>query len=342
MLSPVFSENNVAICLSTDPQYVPYLCVTIQSIIKQASDEHNYDIVVLHQELSSSARKSILSMGAENISIRLFNVDEFMEQRFHELFVTKAYYTLPTYYRFFIPEIFSGYDKVLYLDCDIVALRDVQELYAINLKDSLIGAVRDLGVTQQINGIKGWKEYFLNELKILDLDGIFQAGVLLFNTEEMRRCDLLQRCIEVLEELPQPRVLDQCVLNAVCQGRVHYLDYRWNVMWNLPFLADDLQDELGKELYELYLFGCDSPFLLHYASSIKPWREPQRELATYFWQYARYSPYYEAMLYSDIIHFKRTLRERFFDFKSFHYLYKKLPDNFQEKLTKVKYFVLRR
>lgn len=341
MLSPAFSKNNVAICLSTDQRYVPYLCVTIQSIIEQASAEYNYDIVVLYQQLSGCVQETILSMENSNVSIRLVSVDKFMEQRFHDMFVTKAYYALPTYYRFFIPQIFGGYNKVLYLDCDLVALKDVQELFSIDLGESLIGAVRDLGVTQQINAIRGWKEYFVDELKICDLTGIFQAGVLVFNTEEMRNYNLLQRCIEVLEELPHPRVQDQCVLNAVCQGRVRYLDYRWNVMWNLPFLAENLQEELGHKLYGVYNSGCEAPFILHYASSIKPWREPQRELATYFWQIARRSPYYEAILYSDIIHFKRSLKERFFDLRLFHYWYKKLPDNIQEYLTKIKYFFLK-
>ena len=35
------------------------------------------------------------------------------------------------------------------------------------------------------------------------------------------------------------------------------------------------------------------PVIVHYASKIKPWNDPKTALASYWWKYVEYSPFYE-------------------------------------------------
>ena len=56
---------------------------------------------------------------------------------------TRDYYTKTTYFRLFIPDLYPQYDKVLYLDSDIVVLGDIAELYNTNIKGNLVAAVPD-------------------------------------------------------------------------------------------------------------------------------------------------------------------------------------------------------
>ncbi|SMF34678.1 glycosyltransferase family 8 protein [Desulfovibrio gilichinskyi] len=342
MIIPYFKNRHVPICFSADENYVPYLCVAIQSVIENTLDELNYDIVVLYEGLSFYHVKNIESLSsAKNISVRCYDVKEYMKAGLRGLFETKAYYTLATYYRFFIPDIFKKYKKVLYLDCDIIALQDVSVLLDIDLGDNFVGAVRDLGVVQQINTIDGWEKYFREDLKINNLENIFQAGVLIFNVVKFNDYNLLEKCVEKIHILPNPRVLDQCILNSVCEYRVHFLEPEWNVMWNLPFLAKDLKSELGGDVYEKYMEARRNPYILHYASFIKPWFEPDRELASFFWNYARRTPYYESILFLNLIHRKVPFRERFFNFKFLHQIYRILPNSLQGKLSEVKIAILK-
>lgn len=337
MIAPYFKDRNIPICLSTDEKYVPYLCVAVKSVIDNADAELNYDIVVLHEGLSRYHIRSIESLSCSgNISIRTFDVKEYMTSELRKIFVTKAYYTLPTYFRFFIPDAFRGYDKVLYLDCDLVALRDVSALLEIDLEGFFLAAARDVAVVQQINSIDGWEKYFSEDLKIDRLENIFQAGVLVFNVRELKSRGLLNLCIAKLTELPNPRVLDQCILNSVCEHKVLFLGPEWNVMWNLPFLSKDLERELGSEVYRTYMESRENPCILHYSSSTKPWHEPNRDLAAYFWKYARRTPYYEYILFADLIQRKISLKERFFNIRLLHWIYRSLPNGFQEKLSRIK------
>ena len=57
----------------------------------------------------------------------------------------------------------------------------------------------------------------------------FQAGVLVLNTCEMRRLHTIEEWLEIASN-PNYIYNDQDILNAQCEGRVHYLDPAWNVM----------------------------------------------------------------------------------------------------------------
>ena len=54
-----------------------------------------------------------------------------------------GHYSRQMYFRWLIPEIFSKYDKVLYLDCDLVVRRNIGELYETNIHDNYIGAINN-------------------------------------------------------------------------------------------------------------------------------------------------------------------------------------------------------
>lgn len=45
-LKPAFIDNYTAIAMSSSDEYLPYLSVCLQSLVDNASDKHNYDIVI--------------------------------------------------------------------------------------------------------------------------------------------------------------------------------------------------------------------------------------------------------------------------------------------------------
>jgi alpha-N-acetylglucosamine transferase len=65
----------------------------------------------------------------------------------------------------FIPEMFSSYEKVIYLDCDLICCADIAELYKTNLGDNLLAAARDS------SGIKNY------HLKIKELEKGFRLAI---------------------------------------------------------------------------------------------------------------------------------------------------------------------
>jgi len=200
----------------------------------------------------------------------------------------KAYHlTVEAYYRIFIPDLLKQYEKIVYLDCDLVLFKDVAELYSIDLKGNPLGAVY-CGPSS-----------FLPEPGEKDLSKwrMFNSGVLLIDVRSYKEHRIMEKSIELIETGEEFAVCDQDVLNKVLLGKVTYLDYKWNVPWH--FLREDFPPLEGvkKEAFEQVL---TDPYIVHFTSNIKPWNKPDELLAECFWQYARKTIFYEEIIYREM------------------------------------------
>ena len=200
--------------------------------------------------------------------------------------------TLATYYRFFIARLFGQYSKIIYLDADIIINRDIAELYSIDIGDNWIGAAIDvregIAVRKELTvSNRNWCTYVTRELGLSDPYAYFQAGVLLINVKEFIENRLEEKCFKVLEKIQKPILSDQDILNAVCQGHVQYFPVVWNVEWQIPFEFETYAEDLPGNLYKEYQEALETPAILHYASSRKPWTESKLPNAEHWWCYAR-------------------------------------------------------
>ena len=173
----------------------------------------------------------------------------------------RDYYTITTYYRLFLPNLFPLLSKGLYLDSDIVLCDDVAKLYFTELGDNLVGAVPDASV-QLFDEFSNYVE------KVLEVDHTkyFNAGILLMNFKKLREFNLEKKFISLIKKVTFKVAQDQDVLNYLCKDRVTYLDPRWNVM------------PLGKKL--------EDPFLIHYNLMFKPWNLKDIMYEEEFFKYA--------------------------------------------------------
>lgn len=301
-MRPAFSELNVPVVFASDNNYAPILAAAAASLAANANPANNYDLIVLADSVSAVNRRRLLELARDNVSVRLFDMAAYLKGRDLSGFYITAYVSVATYYRFFLPDILADYDKALYLDCDLIIQGDVAELYAVDLGHNLLGAVRDLfmpwGVEAEARtGASGWREYLTKALGLRRPEWYFQAGVLLLNLEAMRRADLLRRCREKLREVRRPRHWDQCVLNAICQGRVHFLPQEWNLLWEAGYAPDMTPERfragLPADRRADYDRAVSDPKIVHYCSGTKVWTRPDLFRADVFWHYARLSPAYE-------------------------------------------------
>ena len=140
-LTPAFTENNIPIVFAVDRNYVFYLAVTIRSILANASAANNYDIIILEEELSKEDKQLLISIlqGKQQISLRFLNMRSSLDE-FQNSFYLCSYFTKVIYYRLFISEVLPNFDKILYLDSDLIVEKDIAELFRIDLKDCYLAA----------------------------------------------------------------------------------------------------------------------------------------------------------------------------------------------------------
>lgn len=290
-LGPAFEENNVALCFASNDAFVPYMASMLYSVAANGSPENNYDILVLHSEISAENQRVLREMMSSfsNVSLRFLDVSGHIAG--YDFFVGgKENFTRESYYRLLIPELLKAYEKVLYLDGDMVALTDVAELYRTELGDALLVSSRDLcGMVEYYNPLADLKRYREGELKLKAPEDYFIAGMLLVNVPALRR----EFSTEYLLDFATSRNWrqhDQDILNVLCQGRVKLVSPSWDVM--VPEFREYLPKEYLEELEE----SINDPKILHFGGDRKPWLCMDAPFGEYFWRYAAQTPYIQEII----------------------------------------------
>lgn len=294
--APAFAENNVAIAVAANDYFIPYCATFLKSVAEHSDSQKNYDIILLSQDVSEVNVKKLKTLLSpwENISLRVIDPSVLIDQyTFH----IRGHFSKETYYRLVLPELLPNYDKVLYLDSDMIALDDVAKIYDENIDGYLLAACHDADTAGLYNGYeKDKKEYTDKILKLKEPYQYFQAGVLLLNLKEFRKRYTTKEILDfaVSEDW---QLLDQDILNKLCEDSVKYIDMSWNVMVDFGGVRINQIIALAPRwLNEMYHEARKNPRIIHYAGPQKPWFEPEMDLGIQFWEYARNTSFYEIML----------------------------------------------
>ena len=263
------TKGEIPIFFSTDNNYVPFLDVTIRSLIANASRDYKYHIVVLNTGLDEERIGKIKEMEDENFTIEFPDISYAVKDIEYKL-PKEQHFGLATWYRLFIQSLFPQYDKVLYLDCDLIVLGDISELYNTDLEDNYVAGV-----------VENWIlhspvfSYYTKEAVGIESKYYINAGVALFDLNKFRENEIEQKFVNLINtynfDVIDP---DQSYLNYLCQGKIKYLPFEWN---RTP----------------LENVECENPKIVHYALGFKPWHNPDVFLGEYFWEYAKLSPFYD-------------------------------------------------
>lgn len=294
--APAFAENNVAIAVAANDYFIPYCATFLKSVAEHGNSKKNYDILLLSQDVSDINVKKMekLLSAWENVSLRVIDPSVLIDQyTFH----IRGHFSKETYYRLVLPELLPNYDKVLYLDSDMIAMDDVAKIYDENVDGYLLAACHDADTAGLYNGYeKDKKRYTDKVLKLKEPYQYFQAGVLLLNLKEFRKRYTTKQILDFAVS-ENWQLLDQDILNKLCEGAVKYIDMSWNVMVDFAGVRISQIIALAPRwLNEMYQEARKNPKIIHYAGPQKPWFEPEMDMGMQFWERARETSYYEIML----------------------------------------------
>lgn len=309
-LQPAFKKDNIAVALAANDRYVPYVATVLTSIYEHSSKSHNYDILIMNKDITSAnqTRLKRIFQDHHNFSLRFVDISRY-ETRFQNLFL-RGHFSIETWFRLLMPEIMPDYDKVIYLDSDLVVNADLAELYHTNLKDYLLAACHDADTAGLYNGYDPHKRSYMDQvLKLHNPYDYFQAGVIVFNLAEFRKNFSTTEMFQ-LAASREWELLDQDVLNCLAQGKVKFIDMAWNVMYDWKNIRiKDIISHAPKHLADEYAAARKSPNIIHYAGPDKPWHDPSVDFGEVFWYYAILSGYYEIILQNLIQHSKPTAKK---------------------------------
>lgn len=296
ILKPAFKENSIPVVMAANNNFVPMFAACIRSLMDHMNVNNNYDIVLLQSDVTAENKNTLVDMVKqyENVSLRFFDAAQLLTN--YKL-KANAHISVETYYRFLIQDVLPDYDKILYIDCDIIVNADVADLYHTDIEGYMLAATRDPDFLGQINGANAeTRKYCEEEFVMKDPYNYFQAGVLLLNTKEMRAAYSLD---EWLTFASHPfKYNDQDVLNLYCEGHVKYLDMSWNMLTDCDhYRVNNVIAYAPADILDEYKKAHANPKMIHYAGFMKPWHRPNEDYAQLFWTTLRRTPYYEELLY---------------------------------------------
>ncbi len=257
------------IVLSTDDNYALYVAVTIQSLAEVTESDQELIIFILYEKLKEKTLSMFCQLQNNRIKVVPQRIDGSIFARTYE----SDYFTTAMYYRLAIPELFPQYEKILYIDCDIILKQNIATLFEIDLSGYVMGAIY---------------EYVDNELrKYLDSieyksEKYFNSGVLLINCKEFRKYRVAEKCMQQIKKNRKYKYPDQDILNFVCSDLVYPIETKWNFKPFYSYTKSSFSEQ------DINQYECDkmNPALVHYTSGYKPWSYPNKYLAIDWWHTA--------------------------------------------------------
>ena len=234
-LSRQAQKEKKAIVLAANYTYVEQVMTTIKSICY-----HNRSIrfYLINSDFPNEWLKQ-LNKRLEKFDSEIINCRVTSEQI--SRYKTDISYTV--FLRYFVAD-FVKEDKALYLDCDLVVTKNLDDLFATDLQDYPLAAIRDFG----------GRAYFGRE--------IFNAGVLLINNALWKQEHITQKLIDLTNEWhDKVDQADQSILNMLFENKWLELDF-------------DNNHIVIHERFANYSFpdGQEYPGIIHYLSERKPWQ----------------------------------------------------------------------
>lgn len=243
--------------------YVPYICVTIKSIIVNNKD-YSVTIHVLSDYISTKGMrllKEVISNSNANLQVHI--VDDTI------LKGLKDTWSIYTWYRVLLPNVLSeDVHRVLYLDADTLVTADISDIFKMEMTEKAIAGSID---------ILSFDSETFERCKYEQEKRYLCAGVMLMNLDYWRENELTKQIVEWgRENDARIKFPDQDTINYICRDNKIVLPMRYGILGvyfvNKVFYEQPYLNDLKKCI--------SSPAIIHYAGE-NPWKV---ELSNHLYQ----------------------------------------------------------
>lgn len=275
-MTNVLQKKEIPIVYAVDDNYAPFLCVSLKSILDNMNKDYFLKVYILNTGISEKNKSRIIEIAEENcndVDVEYVDVADRMDSLKDKTHL-RDYYTNAIYYRIFIPSLFPQYEKIIYIDCDIVLINDISKLYNVDLGDNIVAAVHEEAMSS-FDCFGSYSEEFLGVPRMQ----YFNSGLLVINTAEYRKEAIETKFINLMLSEKFEVAPDQDYLNVLLKDRVKLVDVGWN---KTPIPGKKFPDKLIS--------------LIHYKLNFKPWHYKGVRYEEFFWKYAKETPFYDDLI----------------------------------------------
>ncbi|MDC7294956.1 hypothetical protein NXH67_15705 [Butyrivibrio sp. DSM 10294] len=274
--------NRLPFALICDRDFSMPTVVTITSILENKAEDTFADIYVFGGDFSiEDCKKFDVFEDYKNCKVTCIpkSLDKFND------IVQMSSISPACLLKFELCDELSEYDRVLYVDTDMIIREDLWNLYSTaELGDNYLGAV-------------------LHSSCIMDKTERINGGFLLFNARKMRDDHMSEKLLAYRRSLGNRRSMDQQTFNEYCKGQITFLPIRYNCM---PFRYIDEQipqyytmaefNEFFGTNYRSWKDAVKDAAVIHYITGEKPWKSYDIYAGEEWYKYYLKSPYKDVPL----------------------------------------------
>ena len=268
------NNNSINIVFTTDKEYSPYLKVALKSLIHNKNKDSIYNIYILSIDLNKKTQKELKTFKQQNVEIttiplKLSMLKGKIKQKTIHHHVSDA-----DYFKFFIPEIFQNFDKILYLDSDILVLGDLSSLYNTDIKDKYIAVLRRYSYPVDLKEVRYNIGVVLFSIKKCKNDNI-TSKLLYAKNHDKENKSISQAAFNKVMPLNMVKLISPIYNNRTITKDEDFIKYNFKKNY-YPFLEDiNNLEELDK-----------NTIIVHFAGENKPWNNPDMKFAKEWRYYA--------------------------------------------------------
>lgn len=265
LLSETYEIMNIMVAVNR--KFLDPLLVMLESLFQHHKCPMR--IFLLHTELTERDFARIHKLSSQHDREQELHPIYIDREQFKRVIIRFKYISIETCYRLIAVEMLpENVERLLYLDADIIVNRNLEQLYNSNFKGKAMIACRNIGV----DNIKIWQKHLNVQANY------FNAGVMLWNMEKVRRVLTMDVVTDMLKRSSQFQMLDQDILNILFDGDVRYARPE---KFNFIVSCRDKYDPISET--ERYIY--------HFAGypDAKPWNWNFRygKDIWMYWKYAR-------------------------------------------------------
>ena len=263
------------ICLCADNNVVEYMSALIVSILRNSSQDEEFIFHIITSCISEENKNYINELkNIKNFQLKYYN--PIHKEKFERWYSEKTPQKWPVevFFKLDIPFILKDLDKVLYLDCDMIAVNNFKELFDINMDNYTVAAAKDKLISNS----------HLKKIKLNKSNGYFNSGLLLINIKNFNTLfpndTFLEKIDKYLNNIKIVEYPEQDIINIIFNNKIKPIDSKYNCVSAIVKKDKEVQDTI----------------IAHY-TLLKPLYKnayPQKNKLYYaFWKYFIETPYFK-------------------------------------------------
>lgn len=246
------------VILATDETYAPPCGVTMESLLRNTAEPQAVRFAIFGRDLHTQTKSRLRAIARNHgASTEFYTTDA---ERFQDLPIIEVG-SLDTFTRLYAPEVFASYERVLYIDCDILVERDIGDLFTVDMDGAVAAAVP--------HGPTPFVPLFREQHGLPSNYPVCNAGVLLIDPRKWVAQDVAGRAVDWIKAQAKETLFfpDQDAINVILQNKIKALPPQWNMEaryyqeWWMGITDWWKRQAIGEQL------------ILHYTGPQKPWKK---------------------------------------------------------------------